>query len=233
MKMQRRQADGKPKIYASIKKGKWEISRKTPIWRRGTDDETGEKFGSMVRLQKSLATLPWDTVELAPEFIKQHRITEEEHAYLEQKMLIPARAKIEAKKLQEQTRLAEVEARRLDPNWRLDDAERLVREAIMVCGESGSLLNENAHRRLRMALTDLAPVKGLSMNSGDATVRLIIDACEALARAARDIEIESFPYAPDAAVREQPLYKQWQELKAVLQSLQAALQRKRYVKAKA
>lgn len=112
-------------MHAKQRNGRFQLYRSTYV-RKG---KNGNSHG--YGLQKFVGSLAADSLEIPPELAG--KLTDEECGYVERKVLGPARQAAEAKRVAEAMR-------ERDPNWRVKEAVRLLREADKLAkGDEGIL----------------------------------------------------------------------------------------------
>ena len=160
-----------------------------------------------------------------PEALREH-LSEDDVAFVEDKVCRPARDRIAAQ-------ASEAELRQRDPAWRVAEAQRLVEEAVErsaerpVSGVTGTRLRETVDR-LRIA-GDQAKARGGS------TTDPLAEALSAIRSAAQAVASGRYGKAPAKDVRGTRPYKLWAQLLEAVQgedggSLLRALQERGYVK---
>lgn len=210
-------------MHAKRRNGRVLLYRSTYI-RKG---ERGNTHGYAE--QRFVGSICADAQAIPPELARE--LTDDERHYVEKKVIEPARQKAEAK------RRAEV-ARGLDPNWRIDDAVRLLREAIERTAESPGSVEVPRIDALQEAAGMLIEISGKPISPvGRSLEDPLNDALQAVKRAALAVREGKCGRAPAENVRTTEQYRLWTEIKAAVEgdprdSLLRALQDSGFVKAK-
>ncbi|WP_296658548.1 hypothetical protein [Paraburkholderia sp.] len=158
-------------------------------------------------------------------------LTEAELLYVQQRVIEPARKEAEAR------RAAEV-ARALDPRWRVDEAVRLLGEAVEKMGASPSVTVDTKRvDGLRKVVSTLIENAGMLTPANGEPASPLKRALEAIKLAAAAVANGSCGRAPSENVRNTEQYQLWTEIKAAMEgdiggSLLRALQDAGFVKAK-
>jgi hypothetical protein len=178
--------------------------------------------------QRFVGSLLLDAQAIPPELARE--LNEDERRYVDRKVLEPARQVAEAK------RLAEV-ARGLDPNWRIDDAVRLLRGAVEKAVASPGSVEVPRIDALQEVAGVLIEMGGNSMSPVARLEDPLNDALEAIKRAALAVREGKCGRAPTGNVRNTEQYRLWTEIKTAVEgdtrdSLLRALQDAGFVKAK-
>ena len=174
--------------------------------------------------QRYVGSIAVDATEVPAELLE--RLTEDEVKLVEGKVCRPARERIA-----DQAR--EAERRERDPSWRIDEASRLVEEAVERSAEQPvtvaavTQLREKVER-LRVAGDQAKPRAGSGTDP-------LADALAAVRAAAQAVATGRYGSAPAEQVRTTRTYKLWSELFELVQgerdtSLLRALQSKGFVK---
>jgi hypothetical protein len=204
-------------MHAKRRNGRVYLYRSTYI-RKGTRDNT-HGYAE----QRFVGSICADAQTIPPELARE--LTEAERLYVEQRVIEPARKEAERK------RLAEV-ARGLDPNWRIDEAVRLLGEAV-----EKATASPNAVDLLQKVAGMLIEIAGGSMSQDRKPGNPLKNALEAIKQAAFAVNEGKCGRAPSENVRNTEQYQLWTEIKAAVEgdtrdSLLRALQDAGFVKTK-
>ena len=174
--------------------------------------------------QLYVGSIAADATEVPAEL--RERLDTEEVAFVQDRVCGPARARLAAQ-------AREAERRERDPGWRVDDAQRLVEEAVErsaerpVAAVTVTRLQEKVDR-LRVSGDQAKPRAGSSTDP-------LAEALSAVRAAAQAVAEGRYGKAPGAQVRNTRTYRMWAELFELVQgdsetSLLRALQSKGFVK---
>ena len=180
--------------------------------------------------QQFVGSLAFDSEVVSAELAA--KLTPDEKVVLENKILLPAK----------QMRLAketEIEQRRTDPSWRLDEAVRLIKEAASLSSPQKRVSDWRV-KAVQDALTGVAVFgdKSIASKRPDVTDPLA-DALCSLKSASKAIMDAHYGRAQEGAARNSAVYKTWLQISGQIDgeagpdSLLRALQAMGWVKAKA
>jgi len=209
-------------MHAKRRNGRVLLYRSTYI-RKG---ERGNTHGYAE--QRFVGSISADAQAIPPELARE--LTEAERLYVEQRVIEPARKEAERK------RLAEV-ARGLDPNWRIDEAVRLLGEAVEKATASPGAVDLPRIDLLQKVAGMLIEIAGGSVSQDKKPGNPLKSALEAIKQAASAVNEGKCGRAPLENVRNTEQYQLWTEIKAAVEgdtrdSLLRALQDAGFVKAK-
>lgn len=145
------------------------------------------------------------------------KLSTDECAALECKVLGPAR---EAKTAE----LRRAQAREVDPNWRLDEALRLVAEAALRSQADGVLIS-----RIQALKTAVGKVKTVGALPEAPSALFSSDplgeALKAIAAASQAVRQGRYGRAPDSGFRKTQVFKQWTAILAAIDGAEGSLLR--------
>ena len=178
--------------------------------------------------QRFVGSICADAQAIPPELARE--LTDAEMQYVEQRVIEPARQEAEAKQR------AEV-ARGLDPNWRIDEAVRLLGEAIDKATASLGKVDMLSIDTLQQVAGTLFEMVGKSVSLESRPEKPLKNALESIKRAASAVKEGRCGRAPTENVRNTEQYQLWTEIKAAVEgdtrdSLLRALQDTGFVKTK-
>ncbi len=156
------------------------------------------------------------------------KLTDEERRYVEREIIEPARRQAEAEQLKR-------EAHERDPNWRLVEAARLLREARDLA-DAGSGLDAAGGTGAVDVLEQVQAFVRPSRQDGQ-TNHPLQDALKAIHRATRSVKEGRYGRAPAENVRSTDEYQLWASIKGAVDgdghdSLLRAMQDAGFAKAK-
>ncbi|RQS87469.1 hypothetical protein [Burkholderia contaminans] len=159
--------------------------------------------------QEFVGSLPADALEIPAGLAA--KLSPQEMAYLENKVILPARQAAEQSR-----RLAEEEHRRRedrerDPRWRLDDALKLLVDAGRLVSEAGLGIDAAKVNALGAALETLAVAGKVRRDPLDAVL-------VAVASATAAVKAEHYGPAPAGNVRETDVYRRWRSIAEAVDS---------------
>lgn len=160
-----------------------------------------------------------------PEALREH-LSEDDVAFVEDKVCRPARDRIAAQ-------ASEAEFRERDPAWRVAEAQRLVEEAVERSVEQP--IPAVTVTRLRETVDQLRVAGSSSTAKGGQTTDPLAEALSAVRAAAQAVASGRYGKAPAEQVRTTRTYKLWSEIFELVQgesdtSLLRALQARGFVK---
>ncbi|EHL20636.1 hypothetical protein KYG_22311 [Acidovorax sp. NO-1] len=145
------------------------------------------------------------------------KLSPDECAALERKVLGPAR---EAKTAE----LRRAQAREVDPNWRLDEALRLVGEAALRSQADGVMVSRV--QALKAAVDKVNTVGDLpEAPSEQAPSDPLGEALNAIAAASQAVRQGRYGRAPDTGFRKTRVFKQWTAILAAIDGAESSLLR--------
>ncbi|WP_109476673.1 hypothetical protein [Paraburkholderia sp. C35] len=209
-------------MHAKRRNGKVLLYRSTYI-RKG---ERGNTHGYAE--QRFVGSMNVDAQTIPAELVGE--LTEVELLYVQQRVIEPAQKEAEARRVAE-------EARALDPSWRVDEAVRLLAEAVDKMGASSVAVDTNRMGALQKVVGVLIERAGMSTSSNSEPANPLKKALEAIKLAAAAVANGRCGRAPSENVRNTEQYQLWTEIKAAMEgdmggSLLRALQDAGFVKAK-
>jgi hypothetical protein len=146
--------------------------------------------------QKFVASIGDDAQEIPAALAA--KLSPEERAYVENKVVVPAR------KAAEQVRRA-AEAHERDPAWRLDEALRLLRDAGGLVSTLKVRVDAGRVTALTEALDALLPSANVRRDPLDAVLAAVREATAA-------VKSNHYGSAPAGALRETSVYKRWRAI---------------------
>ena len=177
-------------------------------------------------IQKFVGSIPVDAQAIPPKL--DVKLTDEERRYVERESIEPARRQAEAEQLKR-------EAHERDPNWRLVEAARLLREARDLA-DAGSGLDAAGGTGAVDVLEQVQAFVRPSRQDGQ-TNHPLQDALKAIHRATRSVKEGRYGRAPAENVRSTDEYQLWASIKGAVDgdghdSLLRAMQDAGFAKAK-
>ncbi len=171
--------------------------------------------------QEFVGSLPSNALEIPADLAA--KLSPQEIAYVENKVVLPARQAVEeTRRLAEEERRA-VEARESDPRWRLEEALRLLTDAGRLASDAGRGIDASKVNALGTALEKLAVAGKVRRDPLDAVLAAVISATAA-------VKAGHYGAAPAGNLRDTAVYKQWRSIGEAVdsgrESLLKALQAK-------
>ncbi|MBF3971721.1 hypothetical protein [Burkholderia pseudomallei] len=159
--------------------------------------------------QEFVGSLPADALDIPADLAV--KLSPQEIAYVENKVVLPARqAADESRRLAEEERRAR-EGRERDPRWRLEEALKLLTDAGSLVSEAGRGIDAAQANALGAALEKLAVAGRVQRDPLDAVVAAIASATTA-------VKAGHYGCAPSGKFRDTPVYKRWQRVREVVDS---------------
>lgn len=153
--------------------------------------------------QEFVGSLPADALEIPADLAA--KLSPQEIAYVENKVVLPARRVAEqSRRLVEEERRARDERER-DPQWRLDEALKLLMDAGELVSEAGRGIDAAKVIALGAALEKLAVAGKVRRDPLDAVLAAVISATAA-------VKGGHYGAAPAGNVRDTDVYKRWRRI---------------------
>lgn len=155
------------------------------------------------------------------------KLSPEETAYVENKVIFPARRAAQDARSAEDAARSAKEARERDPRWRIEDALRLLAEAERLVSVTSARIDPTRVKSLYKLLDALAGAAKVQSDPLDSVLAAVASATAA-------VKGGHYGTAPADNVRDTAVYKRWQKLRDIVDSgndsLLKALQAKRWVR---
>jgi hypothetical protein len=157
--------------------------------------------------QMFVGSLLLDSIDVPQELVAL--LSSEEVAYLHERVIAPARLAAQKSSLAQ-------EAKRRDPVWRIDEAARLLSEAVNLTSSSYAQVNAKQVRALIQVCDELAVKAGIKADPLDAVV-------DAAMNATALIKAGHYGDAPSGNLRDTKVYKRWQRIREAIDSGQGSV----------
>lgn len=172
--------------------------------RKGTDSNSHG-----YSTQEFVGSLPADALEI-PEDLAV-RLSPREIAYVESKVVFPARQAAEQSRRQADEQRRAMDARDRDPRWRLEEALRLLTDACRLVSEGGRGIDAAKVNALGATLEMVAVAGKVRRDPFDAVL-------VAVASATAAVKAEHYGPAPAGNVRETDVYRRWRSIAEAVDS---------------